>query len=99
MSIWMWIKLLFTLPSIIPIIKDVISFIKNFKQNGFDGIGELAERILKLIMGMIPVDKKKAVSEADNLKHELQNLDRARKAGALKTSSGSKELSRILARL
>lgn len=87
MSIWAWIKLLFSLPSLIPLILEIVSFIKNFKKDGFKGIGDIAQKILDLILGLIPTDRSMAIAESENLLDELEKCDEACKLGKIKTGS------------
>lgn len=96
MSIGLILKLLFSLPSIISTVIKIINFIKNFKKDGFLGIGELAEQILEQIIGLIGKDNARAKKMATQLKAELTECEHKKRRGILKRTGAPKRMREML---
>jgi hypothetical protein len=93
MGFWGWVKLIISLPSIIPLLVKIINFIKNFNEKGFSEIAALAKEIYDLIIKFIgKKEKKKAKLVANQLHNELRILDRDTKLGKVKVGARPKPL-------
>lgn len=86
-TIFLIIKLIFMLPSIIGVINNISKIISGFKGAGFWEIVKLIGDILSLILGLAPLDKALARSFTRDLKQELKALDKQRRMGKLQTNA------------